>query len=192
MILSRILEKAVRRSNAIDTESLCIVAGSKCWSIRADIHVLDFDGALIDASGIALLAALRHFRRPDVSVDGQEVTIYKLEERVPVPLSILHHPICITFSIFHGGSAVLIDATLREEQVREGEITITMNQHGEICQIAKLGGVPCDASSLLKCIQMAAVKVRDIDQFVSKKLEMSALQEDVGSLIAELVGEHER
>ncbi|RPB22398.1 hypothetical protein L211DRAFT_885359 [Terfezia boudieri ATCC MYA-4762] len=56
----------------------------------------------------------------DVAVEGEKVTIYTLIERVPVPLSILHHPICISFSFFHGGEIVLMDATLQEEQLSEG------------------------------------------------------------------------
>ncbi|RPB24003.1 hypothetical protein L211DRAFT_861976 [Terfezia boudieri ATCC MYA-4762] len=111
-------------------ESLCIVAGQKCWSVRADVHFLDHD----------VVAALAHFRRPDVSVEGEKVTIHTLTERVPVPLSILHLPICVTFSFFHGGEIVLIDATLQEEQLREGDMTITLNKHGEVCQISKAGG----------------------------------------------------
>jgi exosome complex component RRP45 len=192
VILSRILEKAIRRSNAIDTESLCIVAGAKCWAVRADVHVLDFDGGLIDASCIAIMAALQHFRRPDVSIDGEAVTIYTLAERVPVPLSIMHHPICVTFSFYHAGQVVLIDASLREEQTREAEMVITMNRHGEVCQIAKLGGVPVDAMLLLNCASVALTKVKEIIDLISRTLQADATRRDVGGLIAELSAENER
>ena len=186
------LEKAVRRSNAIDTESLCIIAGAKCWSVRADIHVLDFDGGIVDASCIATMAALQHFRRPEVSIDGEDVTIYTLAERVPVPLSLMHIPICVSFSFYHGGEVVLIDASLREMQVREGEMVLTMNQHGEVCQIAKLGGVPVDALILLKCTSMAFETVKEITHFILKKLGEDAINRDVGGLMAELSAENER
>lgn len=192
VILSRILEKAIRRSNAIDTESLCIIAGTKCWSVRADVHVLDFDGGLIDASCIAIIAALQHFRRPDVSVDGEDVTIYTLAERVPVPLSIMHYPICVTFSFYHSGEVALIDASLREEQVREGEMTVTMNRHGEVCQIAKLGGVPVDAMTLLNCTRSGLQKVKEITNLISRRLQADATSRDIGGLIAELSAENER
>ncbi len=45
------------------------------WSIRVDIHFLDHDGNIIDAACIAAISALAHFRRPDVTVIGEEVTI---------------------------------------------------------------------------------------------------------------------
>ncbi|KAK6843065.1 hypothetical protein PG987_003925 [Apiospora arundinis] len=76
VLLSRLLEKTVRRSNALDTESLCLVAGQKCWSIRVDLHVLSHDGNLIDASCLAVVAALRHFRKPDTSMEGDTLTVY--------------------------------------------------------------------------------------------------------------------
>ncbi|KAK4936813.1 3'-5'-exoribonuclease [Elasticomyces elasticus] len=191
VILSRILEKAIRRSRAIDTESLCIIAGAKCWSIRADVHFLDADGGLIDASCIAIVAALRHFRRPDVSVDGENVTIYTMAERVPVPLSIMHHPVCITFSFYHSGDIILLDATRSEEQVREAEVILTVNDF-ELCQVAKLGGGAVDAVVLLKCINTALAKGREINGIVAKKLAEDSTKRDVGGLIAELRAENER
>ena len=89
VLLARLIEKAIRRSAAIDTESLCVVAGQRVWHVRADVHFLNHDGGLVDAACVAVVAALHHFRRPDVSVAGERVTIHTLAERVPVPLSIL-------------------------------------------------------------------------------------------------------
>ncbi|KAF2497726.1 hypothetical protein BU16DRAFT_559462 [Lophium mytilinum] len=191
-ILSRILEKAIRRSGALDTESLCIIAGLKCFSLRADLHVLDHDGGLIDASCIAVIAALQHFRRPDVAVEGENATIFSIREREPIPLSILHHPICVTFSYYNAGGIMLVDANLAEEQVREGEVVITMNRHGEVCQIAKYGGVSVDALALLNCTSVALEKVKDITKFIQRRLEEDAKKRDVGGLIAELSAENAR
>ncbi|KAL7271481.1 3'-5'-exoribonuclease [Rhizina undulata] len=171
VLLARLIEKSIRRSGAIDTESLCILAGQKCWQVRADVHFLDHDGGLVDAACIAVIAALQHFRRPDVSVEGEKVTIHSLTERVPVPLSILHIPICVTFSFYHGGDVCLIDATLQEEKLRDGDMTITLNKHGEVCQIAKAGGLPIEAVALLKYVKVALVKVQEITEFILKRLK---------------------
>ncbi|RUS22500.1 hypothetical protein BC937DRAFT_88713 [Endogone sp. FLAS-F59071] len=73
--ISRLIEKAMRRGRAIETEGLCIVAGEKVWSIRIDIHFLDHEGNLVDCACIAAISALLHFRRPDVTVVGEDVTI---------------------------------------------------------------------------------------------------------------------
>jgi exosome complex component RRP45 len=192
IILSRILEKAVRRSDALDTESLCIIAGQKCWSVRADVHVLDYDGGLVDASCIGVIAALQQFRRPDVSVEGEEVTIFTLAERAPVPLSILHHPLCVTLSFLQGGELVLVDATLQEQQLSEGEMVVTANRHGEICQIAKLGGVPADALLLLRYVEVALEKVKHLSRSISNALAEDEKKRNVGGVLLELNAEADR
>lgn len=199
VLLSRLLEKTLRRSAALDTESLCLIAARQCWSVRADLHVLDHDGNLTDASCIAVVAALQHFRKPDVSVEGEVVTVYTLAEREPVPLSLLHHPLCVTFSFFTGsgpddaeGDIALLDATLLEEQCREGEMTVGMNRHGEICQLAKLGGVPLDALLLLHCTNVALGKVKDMSAFITKKLAEDVKSRNKGGMMNELSAENER
>lgn len=76
---------------------------------------------MLDCASVASITALRHFRRPDVTVIGEEVTIvsriygrcyqntnrnfapfmqHSMTERVPVPLAIHHTPICLTFAFF--------------------------------------------------------------------------------------------
>lgn len=156
------------------------------------MHVLDYDGGLVDASCISIVAALQHFRRPDVSIDGENVTIYSLAEREPVPLSLMHHPICITFSFYHGGETIISDATLHEEQARDGEMIVTMNRHGELCQIAKLGGVSVDALILLDCMNITLKKVKQITELISTKLREDATQRDIGGVIAELSAQNNR
>ncbi|OJD36183.1 exosome complex component rrp45 [Diplodia corticola] len=192
VILSRILEKAIRRSGALDTESLCIVAGAKCFSVRADVNILDHDGNLIDASCIAIIAALQHFRRPDIAVEGEKVTVFSSREREPVPLSMLHHPLCVTFSYYNSGEIMLVDATAAEEQVREGEVIITMNKFGEICQIAKYGGTPVDPLAILQCNNVALSKVQTITKYIQSKLEEDNKKRDKGGLMAELSAENAR
>ncbi|KAI1096521.1 ribosomal protein S5 domain 2-like protein [Rostrohypoxylon terebratum] len=193
ILLSRLIEKTVRRSNALDTESLCLIAGQKCWSIRVDLHVLSHDGNLIDGSCFAVVAALRHFRKPDTSIEGEILTVYTPAEREPVPLSWLHSPFCVTFS-FYGeeGDIVLLDATLLEEQLRVSSCTISLNKHGEICQIAKLGGTPVEASTLLQCTNVALQKVKEFSTLLDQKLAADSKRRDKGGLLAELSAENER
>ncbi|KAK3692505.1 ribosomal protein S5 domain 2-type protein [Podospora appendiculata] len=193
VLLSRLLEKTVRRSGALDTESLCLVAGQKCWSVRVDVHVLSHDGNLIDASCFAVVAALRHFRKPDTSIEGGILTVYTPAEREPVPLGWLHSPFCVTWSYFgEEGETALLDATRAEEQVRVGSCTISLNRHGEICQIAKLGGTPVDALVLLQCTSIALTKVKEISSLLDKKLDEDTKRRNKGGRAAELTAENDR
>lgn len=192
IILSRILEKTIRRSGALDTESLCIIAGQKCFHVRADIHLLDHDGNLVDASCLALVAALMHFRRPDIEVHGEDVTVYGIREREPVKLNLQHHPFCVTTSYYDNGKIMLLDATLLEEQCREGEIMISMNRFGEICQIAKYGGVPIEGLTMLSCVRHTLEKVKMFDKLVKDRLANDEKARNIGGLMAELSAENAR
>ncbi|KAF2162899.1 hypothetical protein M409DRAFT_68862 [Zasmidium cellare ATCC 36951] len=192
ILLSRLLEKTIRRSGALDTESLCIIAGQKCFHIRADVHVLDYDGNIADSSCTALVAALMHFRRPDVEVHGEDVTVFGLREREPIKLQMQHQPFCITTSYFDGGEIMLHDASLLEEQCREGQVIISINRFGEVCQISKYGGPPIDGLSVLTCTNMALEKAKMLDNVVKMKLEEDENKRDKGGLMAELRADNER
>ncbi|KAL8732019.1 MAG: hypothetical protein Q9166_002971 [cf. Caloplaca sp. 2 TL-2023] len=191
-LLSRLLEVALRRSSALSTESLCLLAGSNVWSLTATCHILSHDGNLLDSCCIAVLAALRHYRIADVTVKGEEVMVHSVEERNPVPLAMLHHPLCVTMALFEDGDKVVVDATLREQQCCEGEVVVTANKHGEVCQIAKLGGVPADALVLLKCVDVAVAKVKELEAVIGTALEKDAVKRDIGGLMAELSAENAR
>ncbi|XP_055990469.1 exosome complex component RRP45 [Sorex fumeus] len=169
--LNRLLERCLRNSKCIDTESLCVVAGEKVWQIRVDLHLLNHDGNIIDAASIAAIVALCHFRRPDVSVQGDEVTLYTPEERDPVPLSIHHMPICVSFAFFQQGTYLLVDPNEREERVMDGLLVIAMNKHREICTIQSSGGIMLLKDQVLRCSKIAGVKVAEITELIQKALE---------------------
>lgn len=154
--------------------------------------MLDHDGGLIDACCIALVAALLHFRRPDVQVQGEEVTVFSLREREPVKLSMQHQPFCVTFSLYESGEIVLIDATMAEEHVREGEVIISMNRFGEVCQIAKYGGVTMEPLAMLNCTTVALEKVKGLHKFVMDKITADEKRRDAGGLMAELRADNDR
>jgi exosome complex component RRP45 len=103
----------------------------------------------------------------------------------------------VTFSFYGVGGGeeeerILVDTTLLEEGLRDGSCTFGMNRHGEVCQIAKLGGVPIDAVALLHCVNVAAVKVKTISAFITKKLAEDAKRRNKGGILAELSAENER
>lgn len=179
VLCARIIEKAVRRSGALDIEGLCIVAGSKCWAVRADVHFLDCDGGFIDASCLAVMTALLHFKKPDISVLGDRITVHPVDEREPVSLGILHIPICVTFSFYNpqdteenikgdsNAEIAIIDATLKEELLRDGTLTVTLNKNREVVQVSKAGGLPMDALSLMEnCHKAYAITERLTDQIL--------------------------
>jgi len=178
--LNRCMERFYVESRAIDVESLCIVAGEKVWSVKVDLHVLDNGGNIADCASIAAITALAHFRRPDVSVIGEEVTIHTAEDRDPVPLSILHMPVCITFGFFDEGQLLLVDPTEKEEIVMNGRMIMAMNIHREICGAVMGGGVSLESDQIIRCSKIASVKVAEIVALIQDALAEDAKQRAVG------------
>uniref|UniRef100_A0A0K3CLT8 Exosome complex component RRP45 n=1 Tax=Rhodotorula toruloides TaxID=5286 RepID=A0A0K3CLT8_RHOTO len=152
VLMTRLLEKALRRSNTVDREALCIVAGQKVWSIRVDVHFLDDEGNLLDCASIAAMTALRHFRKPDVTVVGEEVTVHSMTERVPVPLAIHHSPMCLTFAFFGDDSLAVLDPSHLESQLCTGTLTLALNSQSEICVLSKQGGAPLGADEVIRAV----------------------------------------
>ncbi|TYI89429.1 hypothetical protein E1A91_D03G056200v1 [Gossypium mustelinum] len=171
--LGRIIDRGLRESRAVDTESLCIVAGKLVWAIRIDILILDNGGNLVDAANIAALAALMTFRRPECSLggeDGLEVIIHPPEMRDPLPLIVHHLPIAITFGFFIDENVVVIDPILNEEAVMAGRMIATVNANGDICAIQKAGeGV--SQRVIMQCLQLAITKAADITKQIKAAVE---------------------
>jgi len=169
--LNRLLERCIKDSRCLDLESLCILAEKLVWKIRLDLHVMNHDGNLVDCASIAAITALCHFRRPDVSMQGEEVTVHKLEERDPVPLSIHHMPVCITFAFFEEGKYLLVDPTDLEERVMEGKLVLGMNAYREICTLHMAGKVLVLKEQIMRCTAIAASRAVEIVELVKKSIE---------------------
>ncbi len=183
--LTKVVESGIREARAIDTEALCIVAGEKAWSIHCEMHVLDDGGNLTDAASLAAIAALRHFRRPEVTVADGKVVEHPLEERMPVPLSVHHTPLSLTFAFLGGesrssgadaglvestGGVLVVDPTHREEYAARGSMTVIMNLHGELCGVHKAGAPGITARRLMHTVRQAKVKIMALSQLLREQL----------------------
>ena len=47
------------------------------WQLRLSLHFLADDGNLLDCAALASMGALKHFRKPDVEVLGDQVIIVR-------------------------------------------------------------------------------------------------------------------
>lgn len=163
---ARLLERCVRDSRCIDLESLCIVAGEKAWNIRVDVTVLNHDGNLLECSSIATISALAHFRRPDVTVVGTDVTVHSIDDHKPIPLSLHHMPVIVTMAVYDEGKYVLIDPIELEERVCEGRVVVGVNAHQEICLSHLSGGLLLTKEKILQCTDLAVKRAQVITQAI--------------------------
>lgn len=181
--ITRMLDKILRRSDAIDKESLCVVAGQRVWHLRLTVHCLADAGNMLDCACLAGIVAFKHFRKPEVEVIGDEVIVHSPLERSPVPLAIHHVPFCVTFAFFPDPTIrPVLDPSLLEQRLSTGQMSIALNAQREICVLQKAGGVPIPAEDVLRLIDIAVTVAKDLDKFVEKRL-----REDWGSRKIEVV-----
>lgn len=161
--VNRLVERCIKDSKCVDLESLCILVEEKAWEVRVDIHILNHDGNLIDASTLAALGALCHFRRPDVTLDGREVIIHPYDVRDPVPLTILHYPLSLTFALFNQGKICVLDPTNVEERSADGKLIMGLNAYKELCTLQIGGdGVFINKNAVMSCASIAASKAVEL------------------------------
>ena len=204
---ARIVERGLRESRAIDLESLCVLAGEKVWAVRVDAHVLDAGGNVLDALNLAVVTALLHFRRPDVTVIGDSVTVHSVDDRQPVALALHHIPVSCSFAFFDpavsaaataaaaaahaaalaAGQAppplMVVDPSLKEELCADSGLTVTLNVHGELCCLQKSGGTGVDLATLLQATQVAAAKTADLTALIQTRLKEDAALQNTGNVV---------
>ncbi|CAH1106284.1 unnamed protein product [Psylliodes chrysocephalus] len=174
--LNRLLEKCLKDSKALDLESLCIKMNEKVWAIRVDINVLNYEGNILDCASIAALAALAHFRRPDVTSDGEEFIIHNVQQRDPIPMVIHHYPVCITYSVFNGGEFIIADPTLLEEEVADAFMSIGLNAYKELCGLHLGGKAELSPDLILSTASKAANRAGLIVQQIKECIEKDTQQ----------------
>ncbi len=122
--LARVVDRSIRESKMIDLEKMVITPGEKVWIVYVDIHVLDYDGNLIDASQFGAVAALLNTKVPG--------SRYGLED---FQLPVNHIPVMTTFVKI--GKQFFVDPSLEEEEVATARLSIATNEEGHVVAMQK-------------------------------------------------------
>ncbi len=122
--IARVVDRGIRESKAIDLEKLCIEEGEKVWIVFIDIHVLNYDGNLIDASALGAMIALKNTIVPGSKFGYEDF-----------PLPVNHYPVAVT--VAKVGKTLLVDPCLEEENLAEARLTVTTDENGDIRAMQK-------------------------------------------------------
>jgi exosome complex component RRP42 len=163
--LARVVDRGIRESKAIDVKKLCVQPGKKVFVVFVDIYILDHDGNLIDAAGMAALGALITAKMRAFDVKDGEV-VYK-NEKIPLPVN--NHPVPIT-SVKIDGSIVL-DPCLEEEQVMSCRLTVTTDKDDNVCAMQKGGLGVFTPEEIKQVISTAISKSKDLREKIMSKAE---------------------
>ncbi|MGC9517779.1 MAG: exosome complex protein Rrp42 [Methanomicrobiales archaeon] len=159
--LSRVVDRCIREGGVIDLEKLCIVPGDKVWMIFLDIHVLDYDGNLLDAAALGCLAALLDTSIPTATCEDDEILI-DYEKMVDLPIN--EKALLCTFAKI--GNELVLDPSLEEEQVMGARISVGVIEDGSVCAMQKGGEEPLSKEEILKAINITREKTNDLRKYL--------------------------
>lgn len=68
----------------------------------------------------------------------------------------------------------MLDPSHLESQVATGTLTLSLNAQTEICVLSKAGGVPLPADTIMRAVNVAMTRARDVDELIRTALEADA------------------
>ncbi|XP_067290241.1 exosome complex component RRP43 [Pseudorasbora parva] len=163
---SQFIADLIQSSDLINMEELCVEKSKLCWVLYCDIMCLDYDGNLLDACIIVLLAALKNARLPEVTIntetDAAEVDMQK--KRL---LKINRHPVGSSFAVFDD-SIIIVDPTAEEESLSTALMTVVTDEEERLCALHKPGGTALSAEKLQHCIRRAVTRHTEIRRLLDR------------------------
>jgi len=119
--LARVVDRALRHSGWIDLKSLVVEPGRVARILWCDIYVLNDDGNLVDAAGIAAVVAIRTAEFPTV-VKADSGYQLDRSKREPLKLNDERMPFIISFGKIM--NKLIVDPSSDEEDILDGRISI--------------------------------------------------------------------
>jgi exosome complex component RRP42 len=156
--LARIVDRGIRESDSIDLEKLCLVEKEKVWEVFVDVHIINNDGNLIDASALAAVAAVKTAKIPDIEDD--KIIRDKLVKKLPIA----HEPITVT--IGKVADKFIIDPNKEEEEVLDAKLSVAIMENGKVCAMQKGGTHGLIEEDLDVMIELAVKKSKELRKFL--------------------------
>lgn len=152
--LARVVDRGIREAKTIDVKKLCIEKGAKAWMVSIDIVTVNDAGNLLDASGLAALAALKNTKMPKV-VDG----VVQYGELTDEALPLDKEPIPVT--VHKIGKHFIVDPGIEEGKEFDAKLTVTTND-GVICAMQKSGRGTLSIEDVEKMVDISLQKAEEI------------------------------
>jgi len=147
--VARVVDRGVRESHAIDVKNLVVKKGELVWNVIVDIVTINDAGNILDASAVAVLAALKDTKLPKLEKDIIDYKAGLTKEKLPVK----ELPIAVT--VYKIGKELFVDPTNDEEKQIDARLTVTSIEDGSLCSLQKGGESPLSVEEIDKMIDIA-------------------------------------
>lgn len=127
--LSRVVDRGIRESKAIDFKDLCLVKAESVLMAYIDIYVINNDGNLFDACSLGAVSALLNTKVPKV-VDNKIIV-----GEYSGKLKLKNKPIMCTVAKI--GNTIVADPSFEEEQAMGARFSVSLLDDDKICAFQK-------------------------------------------------------
>jgi exosome complex component RRP42 len=156
--LGRIVDRGIRESKCVELEKLCLIPKEKVWCVFVDIHIINHQGNLLDASALASIAALRNAKIP--KIENDKVIRGESEKQLPV----IFKPINVTVAKI--GNNFILDPLLEEEEIANSKLSICVRDDDKICALQKQGSGTFKFEEVEKALDLAIRKSKELRSLI--------------------------
>jgi exosome complex component RRP42 len=164
--LARVVDRGVRESETVDVKKLCIKQGKKVYMVFADVYPMEYDGNLIDASSIAVNAALLSTKYPEMKYEDGELVETGKTLSLPIKNTAIEH------TVSKLGRHLIIDPTLKEEFVQDCRLTMAVDKEDRFTAMQKGGGIgPMSIDQIDEAMGIALSRAKDIREAINEAIK---------------------
>lgn len=158
-VCSQIIMNLLKNSNFINPNSLCIAEGKLSWCLFIEMVCLSYDGNVLDACVLALMAALRNTKLPEVTVKEEDNKVEVTEKYAPLNIDHLIFP--TTFAVLKNG--VVADPSTEEESLADGSLMVLLKGDGST-SIESFGSIK--EEQIFSCIECSKVRYEEMKKIL--------------------------
>ncbi|KAF9149467.1 Exosome complex component RRP43 [Linnemannia schmuckeri] len=170
--VSEAINRVLKESKVLDLKDLCIEEGKAVWVLYVDAVCVAYDGNIFDAALAAIMVALNNvrIRKPTyqegtIKVSGGSTA----NDENSFTLNLARTPLSATFAIFDTTLTILADPNVTEETISEGQISITLDETGQLCGVTKIGAASCSQSVMKDCVQSAKKRTQQLRNIMNQQ-----------------------
>lgn len=125
---SSIIMDLVLNSDFINLSSLCVVEKIYSWCLFVEIICLSHDGNILDACLLAMMAALKNTKLPELNITMEGEKIEVTDKLVPLNLNYYVFP--ATFACLE--NQIVADPSEEEENLANGSLTVFVKEDNSV------------------------------------------------------------
>ncbi|KAG0216420.1 Exosome complex component RRP43 [Mortierella sp. GBA30] len=171
-VVSEAINRILKESRVLDLKDLCIEESKAVWALYVDVVCVSYDGNIYDAALASVMAALTNVRIRNPTYDEGTVKVSGAEEindENSFKLKLARTPLAASFALFDTSITLLADPDDSEESICEGQISVTLDEHDQLCAVSKIGAGSSSQRLLRQCVDKARERSKELRAIMNQQ-----------------------